>query len=392
MSKLEFCELGDLIEFQRGYDLPKSDFVDGPYPVQSSNGILGYHNEFKVKGPSITIGRSGTVGIPHLIEDDFFPHNTSLFIKDFKGNDVRYIYYLLKSLRLGDKKSGSSVPTMNRNHLHPLKIKSFRDVDYQNKLSCVLNAIDKKIKNNNKINSELEASAKLIYDYWFVQFNFPDKHGNPYKSSGGIMVFNEELNRYIPDGWEVHSISEKLTIGSGYSFSSNNYINAGKYKVVTIKNIQDHGLKTEKVDYVKNIPSNMNSFCILEMQDILISLTGKVGRLCLVNEEDLLLNQRVGKFLSDEDYKNYIYLTYLRPEFRTWMERIATGSNQKNLSPIDAVKIDYAFPPSKILEKFNALIMNNISLVVKNSVETKELKKLRDWLLPMLMNGQVKIN
>ena len=122
MSKLEICELGDLIEFQRGYDLPKSDFVVGPYPVQSSNGVLGYHNEFKVKGPGITLGRSGTVGIPHLIDGDFFPHNTVLFIKDFKGNDLKYIYYLLKILRLGDRKSGSGVPTMNRNHLHPLKV------------------------------------------------------------------------------------------------------------------------------------------------------------------------------------------------------------------------------------------------------------------------------
>src|SRR5690554_6202230 len=118
MSESEFCELGDLIEFQRGYDLPKGDFVAGPYPVQSSNGILGYHNEFKVKGPGITIGRSGTVGIPHFLEENFFPHNTALFIKDFKGNDVRYVYYLLKYLKLGDKKSGSGVPTMNRNHLH----------------------------------------------------------------------------------------------------------------------------------------------------------------------------------------------------------------------------------------------------------------------------------
>ena len=103
MSKISAVELGDLIEFQRGFDLPKSQMVEGEYPVRSSNGILGYHNEYKATGPGITIGRSGTVGIPHLIRTNFYPHNTSLFVKDFKGNNVEYIYYLLKNLKLGDR-------------------------------------------------------------------------------------------------------------------------------------------------------------------------------------------------------------------------------------------------------------------------------------------------
>src|SRR5690606_25092667 len=115
MTEFQNFELGDLIEFQRGYDLPKSQFKHGAVPVISSNGVLGYHNEYKVEAPGITIGRSGTVGLPHLIKQDFFPHNTALFIKDFKGNNVNYIYQLIKSLRLNDYKSGSGVPTMNRN-------------------------------------------------------------------------------------------------------------------------------------------------------------------------------------------------------------------------------------------------------------------------------------
>ena len=173
MSKLDECILGDLVEFQRGYDLPKSKFVEGKYPVQSSNGILGYHNEYKVEGPGITIGRSGTVGTPHLIRENFFPHNTSLFVKEFKGNDIEYIYYLLQYLDLGNQKSGSGVPTMNRNHLHPIKIRAYRDKTYQQRTIKILSLIDKKIQINNQINQELEAMAKTLYDYWFVQFDFP---------------------------------------------------------------------------------------------------------------------------------------------------------------------------------------------------------------------------
>ena len=206
MSKLEECILGDLVEFQRGYDLPKSKFVEGKYPVQSSNGILGYHNEYKVEGPGITIGRSGTVGNPHLIRENFFPHNTSLFVKEFKGNDIEYIYYLLQYLDLGNQKSGSGVPTMNRNHLHPIKIRAYRDKTCQQRTIKILSLIDKKIQINNQINQELEAMAKTLYDYWFVQFDFPDQNGKPYKSSGGKMVYHPELKCEIPEGWGVEKL------------------------------------------------------------------------------------------------------------------------------------------------------------------------------------------
>ena len=162
MSDVSSTTLGDLIEFQRGYDLPKSNFISGIVPVISSNGILGYHNEYKVNGPGITIGRSGTVGLPHFIKENFFPHNTSLFVKDFKGNNPKYIFYLLKTLGLNNQKSGSGVPTMNRNHLHPLQINAHLDSLTQQKTAAVLSSLDDKIELNNRINSELEASVSLL--------------------------------------------------------------------------------------------------------------------------------------------------------------------------------------------------------------------------------------
>ena len=161
MSDFENFELGDLIEFQRGYDLPKSEFQEGNVPVISSNGILGYHNEVKSKAPGITIGRSGTVGLPQFINKDFFPHNTSLFVKDFKGNNVFYIFYLLKSLKLNEYKSGSGVPTMNRNHLHPIKILGTKSIFKQQKIASILSSLDDKIEINNKLNDNLS--------YYFTQ-------------------------------------------------------------------------------------------------------------------------------------------------------------------------------------------------------------------------------
>ncbi|WP_298641989.1 restriction endonuclease subunit S [uncultured Cardiobacterium sp.] len=391
MNELQDCILGDLVEFQRGYDLPKDSFVKGEYPVQSSNGILGYHNEYKVKAPGITIGRSGTVGIPHLITKNFFPHNTALYVKDFKGNNVHYIYYLLKNLKLNEYKTGSGVPTMNRNHLHPLKIKAFTDSKYQQSIAAVLSALDKKIALNKQINARLEEIAKTLYDYWFVQFDFPDANGKPYKSSGGEMVFDETLKREIPKGWEVKKIESILTIGSGFPFNSKDYTDRGKYQIVTIKNVQDTYLDLTKTDKVGKIPNNIKEFCILKKGDILISLTGNVGRICFVDMNNLLLNQRVGKFICHKEYLYFFYLLFNRSESKERLEKLANGSSQSNLSPIEAVKDLFVCPSNIVLEQFNAKVDLLFEKLLLNQQQNYHLTQLRDFLLPMLMNGQVSV-
>ena len=232
----------------------------------------------------------------------------------------------------------------------------------------------------------------MIYDYWFVQFDFPDKNKKPYKSSGGEMVYNEDLRKEIPNTWSVRNISEKLQISSGYPFKSVSYLDSGTYKIVTIKNVQDNRLELNNTDFVNSIPSDIDSSCILTLQDILISLTGNVGRICLVDEQNLLLNQRVGKFQTDPILKNYFYLTYQRPEFRSWLEKISPGTSQKNLSPIEAVNRLHPFPNSSTLIEFEKLVGPMIKKILLNLEENKRLETQRNWILPMLMNGQVTVN
>lgn len=265
-------------------------------------------------------------------------------------------------------------------------------LEIQKEISMVLRNIDDKIYLNNCINAELESMAKTLYDYWFVQFDFPNANGKPYKTAGGKMVYNTILKREIPEGWEVKKLSSLLTIGSGFPFESTLYVEAGNYKVITIKNVQDDGLHTDKTDFIEHLPKGLQDYCELKIKDVLISLTGNVGRVCLVNEEKLLLNQRVGKFLCDNSWQTYFYLYFLRAETRLRLENIATGSSQKNLSPIDAVNYSHAFPPNDVRFKFNDLTESIINLIVKNSSENRKLSELRDWLLPMLMNGQVTVN
>ena len=372
MSKLEECILGDLVEFQRGYDLPKSKFVEGKYPVQSSNGILGYHNEYKVEGPGITIGRSGTVGTPHLIRENFFPHNTSLFVKEFKGNDIEYIYYLLQYLDLGNQKSGSGVPTMNRNHLHPIKIRAYRDKTYQQRTIKILSLIDKKIQINNQINQELEAMAKTLYDYWFVQFDFPDQNGKPYKSSGGKMVYNPELKREIPEGWGVESVGNLL----------DKVTKAEKIENNSIEFIGEIPVIDQSQKYIAGFTNNENA--ILQPQDGHVIFgdhtrvvkyinfdyaRGADGTQVLISNNENISNVLLYHMIEDFDLSNYGYARH----FKFLKEKTV-------IVPDKEVSSKFETQANVIYEK----IKNNI-------FENQELTQLRDWLLPMLMNGQVRV-
>lgn len=261
--------------------------------------------------------------------------------------------------------------------------------DEQVKAGDLLFLLSQKIECNNRINAELATMTKILYDYWFVQFDFPDSKGKPYKSSGGVMVYNDILKREVPKDWKMEKISKFASIGSGYPFDSASFSDEGAYKVITIKNVQDGYLDVNKTDFVNSIPSGMKDFCLLEIGDILISLTGNVGRICLVDQSNLLLNQRVGKLICEQDLKMYFYNYFNSPDTKLWLENISTGTSQKNLSPIEAVDKYFLMPPNDVLESFNALIANNFNAIINNSIQNRHLISLRDWLLPLLMNGQV---
>lgn len=408
MNDISKTTLGELIEFQRGYDLPKSDMVEGVYPVRSSNGILGYHNEYKTKGPGITIGRSGTVGIPHLIKTNFYPHNTSLFIKDFKGNDVSYIFYLLKNLKLNDRKSGSGVPTMNRNHLHPLDILAHLEISTQKAIAKVLSDLDAKIEFNNKINTELEGMAKLIYDYWFVQFDFPNENGKPYKSSGGKMVFNEELKRDIPEGWEVDSFSNWIKNDKsgdwGKESEQGNYVN----KVSCIRGADLNGLNGKgEVKSPTRFVLEKNSHKLLEVGDFIIEISGgsptqSTGRMAFITKEtqerfdNPLICSNFCKAVTLKDEKSIYNFAY------EWNRLYDAGvlfgwegktSGIKNLLFDSFVTNHTVVLPSKgTMNMFYEKAKPIHAQIQKNLQQNQKLSELRDWLLPMLMNGQVTVN
>ena len=262
----------------------------------------------------------------------------------------------------------------------------------QKKLAKTIRTIDGKTAINRSINQNLEAMAKQLYDYWFVQFDFPNENGRPYKSFGGKMVWNEKQRKYIPEYWEVKSLSNWLEIKSGFPFKSETYKPIGRYKIITIKNVQDGELVTSGCDYVNDIPSRAKDYISLQIGDRLISLTGNCGRLCVVCEENLLLNQRVGLLCCDAIYLEYFYNFLNSGTMRTVIDNLANGAAQANLSPVELCKTDCFIPPIDILLSYNRKVNAIRKAIVQNNQEISQLAKQRDELLPLLMNGQVSVN
>jgi len=168
MGEWKECKLGDALTLQRGHDLPRKKMIEGNIPVAGSNGIIGYHNQSTTKAPGITIGRSGNLGNAFLHKDDFWAHNTTLYVKDFKGNYEIFIYYFLKSFDFKQFNVGSAVPTLNRNHIHPLDV-SLPTLSEQKAIASVLSSLDDKIDLLHRQNKTLEAMAETLFRQWFVE-------------------------------------------------------------------------------------------------------------------------------------------------------------------------------------------------------------------------------
>ena len=399
MSEVEFelRKLGDLIEIYNNKRVPLSakqrEGLEKIYPYYGAQGIVDYVDDYIFDGKYILIAEDGenlksnNKSICTLATGKYWVNNHAHIIKGNDETNTDFLYYKLNSISFAPYITGSAQPKLNKENLLNIEI-YIPSRKYQDKIARVLTLLDHKIQINNQINQELEAMAKTLYDYWFVQFDFPDPNGKPYKSSGGKMVYHPELKREIPEGWGVKKLNEVVDLISGYPFSSNDYVTSGKYKLYTIKNVQD-GYTVDKVDnYLDFLPSNMSQECQLRRGDLIMSLTGNVGRIGMVYEDNVLLNQRVLKLKTiNKTHKSFIYSFFRSDVTKAHLENISTGTSQKNLSPIDIGNMMIPFPSESLLSNF----LDNLNMLENNFVENQELTQLRDWLLPMLMNGQVKV-
>ena len=377
-------KLGDVIDFKNGKSVKKSD---GIIPIYGGNGILGYTDKSNFSH-TIVVGRVGAYcGSIHVEDNSCWVSDNAIAGVPKEGQDLTYLYYVLKSLNLNSKQIGSSQPLITQSMLKDMVVDIEIDIEKQKKIANSISIIDQKIQINNQINQELEAMAKTLYNYWFVQFDFPDQNGKPYKSSGGKMVYHPELKREIPEGWGVDSLWNIANFYNGLAMQKYRPdTNEDDYlPVIKIREMMnDFSKDTEKARL--DIPTE----AVVERGDILFSWSATL-EVIIWGKERGALNQHIFKVTSDTYPKSFIYFelkSYLKV-FKAIAELRKTTMGHITQDHLKQAKI--VVPPIEIISKLDAKLQ---PIMLKQQIlenQNQELTQLRDWLLPMLMNGQVKV-
>jgi type I restriction enzyme S subunit len=302
-----------------------------------------------------------------------------LTLRSKPGINPRFLYYSLLQDRFFDHmmngRKGTKMPRGDKDQILKFSLPDFSP-DMQDQVVEYLLPLDKKISINEEIVEKSEQLAQLIFRRWFIDYKGDNQ---PETVSRGLeMVWNSAIERNVPKNWQVVRLSSILKIESGFPFKSDSYEKQGRYKIITIKNVKSNRLDTIKVDYLDLLPANFPESCNLKVGEVLISLTGNVGRVCLVDEENLLLNQRVGKFACSTLHASFLYLYFQRPEVFTRINNLAGGSSQANLSPVDITRDFVVLPDEKMLNDFNAFSKPLINQIISLRQENRVLRELRE--------------
>lgn len=367
------------------------------YPYYGAQGIVDYVDDYIFDGEYLLVAedgenlRSRKNSIVTFAKGKFWVNNHAHILGEKAGTNLTYIYYLLKGLDLSGYITGSAQPKLTQENLSRLEI-DIPDVQCQKDVATLLSTIDAKIDNNNAIAAELEGMAKDLYDYWFVQFNFPDENGKPYKSSGGKMVWNEELKREIPEGWEVSQLKDICFLRNGINYDKNE-VGDADFKIANVRNITASTFLMDVNDFdVIHLKKEKAKQYSLKPEDIVIARSGTPGAIRLVQNPKndtifcgfiICCTPKVAK------YRNY--MAYTLKLFEGTSATKTGGSILQNVSQDTLNSLILCIPPDELIEKFNIMITSILEEIQNTINESRELTSLRDFLLPMLMNGQVKV-
>jgi type I restriction enzyme S subunit len=379
-------KLKDLLSIKNGKD--RKELNDGTIPIFGSGGIMRYGDKAIYTDESILLPRKGTISNIQYVNKPFWTVDTIYYtVINKKLASPFYLYNFLKCLDLTKLNSGTGVPSMTFNSYYDLKIK-LPDLPTQKSIAKVLSDLDSKIELNNKINRELEAMAKTLYDYWFVQFDFPNANGKPYKSSGGKMVYSAELKREIPEGWEVKPLN-KITSVSNESI--NPMLTPNKdfkhYSIPTFDATKTFGI--EKGDEIRS-----NKFTVAETDLLVSKLNPWFSRVIYpIKEDDLICSTEFVVWrTSDKNIKNFLYMVATGEHFIAHCTQSATGTSNSHKRVNPTVMMRYKIPyNADLINKYGSLIAPLLKDIVSKRIQNQHLTALRDWLLPMLMNGQVTV-
>lgn len=408
VSNGSFASLAENVEYQQsGYArlIRLVDYNKGFVEKDSvwvSEDAYNFLAKSKLFGDEIIISNVGEyAGKAFICPNLGYPMSlapNSIMMKT-SGNDRFYYYYFCspkgyKQIRNIVTKSGQ--PKFNKTNFRELEVPN-PPIDVQDAIVKVLKTIDDKIDNNNAICSNLEAMAKLLYDYWFVQFDFPDENGKPYKSSGGKMVWNDELKREIPAGWEVKPLVEYISVIRGISYKPTDELKQSSAKSVSLlksNNIQNGTINFEQPVFLPQQLADKNQWLTEGSVFITMSSGSKahMGKTAIVYKDlPYVFGAFCAKIVIDNSVRGYLS-TYFRSEwFRAYIENVTAGTSINNIGNDQLTNILLPFPDNDIQKRFEDYLKPMFFRYGELGTETQQLASLRDFLLPMLMNGQVKV-
>lgn len=350
----------------------------------SERAFLETHKRTQLEPNDILITNSGTIGRMALVKDipetyrTTFQKSVAIVKPDISVVLPTYLYYKLQNCVTDfvNCSNGSAQKNLLLGTMRKFQIDLHEDFAEQERLSSILAAYDNLIENNQKQIKLLEEAARRLYKEWFVDLRFPGYEDTPIVDG-------------VPEGWEEAPIDSRISLLSGYAFKSAQFDSSGEYKIVTIKNVKDGEFDGINTNRIVSIPGKTPKHCVLTDGDILLSLTGNVGRTCIVNGNNYLLNQRIAKLQSD--IPAFTYCLFRSSDMFDAMNNLANGTAQQNLSPIRTGKISILFPADNLLEEFERIVGSMISKMLSLIKQCDLLIQARDRLLPKLMSGEIEV-
>ena len=394
--------LGDVVELKRGYDLPKKKRIAGSVPLVSSSGISDYHAEAKVRGPGVVTGRYGTLGQVYFLRDDFWPLNTTLYVRDFKGNDPRFIAYFLGSLDFSAYSDKAAVPGLNRNHLHQALVR-LPPLPEQRAIAHVLGTLDDKIELNRRMNETLEEMARALFKSWFVDFepvrakmdgrwrrgeSLPGLPAEHYDLFPDRLVPSELGD--IPEGWAVKALGELSQKPQyGYTASAKDEPVGPRFLRITDIN-KKAWIEWDSVPYCEISEKNFDKYR-LRRGDVLIARMADPGHGCMIEESvNAVFASYLIRFRPRSEEYAYLLQYWLRSDaYWQLVQERGAGTTRLSLN----AKVIGGFPlvvaTEPVLDTFAKQISSLRSRVTANTEESHALASQRHALLPRLVSGEV---
>lgn len=371
----------NFVTLQRGFDLPRQNREMGTFPIVASTSIQDYHNEYKVRPPGVVTGRSGSLGSVQYIEVPFWPLNTTLWVKDFKGNNPKFVFYFLQTLKLEQYNSGAGVPTLNRNHLDRLDI-SIPPLPTQRKIASILSAYDDLIENNLRRIKLLESMAQNLYREWFVKFRFPGHEK--------VRFIDSPLGK-IPAGWEVVNFTEIAEVLSGGTPKTTvKEYWGGSIPFFAPKDTSEFFYVTHTEKTITEIGLKKCNSKLYQKNTVFITARGTVGKVVMPS-----INMAMNQSCYALRGKQRISQTFL---FLATKENVDYLKKNTGGATFDTIVIDtfrrmlVIKPANDIIAEFTQLIQPEMDLIINTLKKNTTLRRTRDLLLPKLISGEVDVS